>query len=207
MPALKLDLLATRLAPVVCIIAACACASTAGPLSAKENIAMTESAALKPALSAQQLHEKVLGLILSMRGPQDLSAQNIGERTGLQMKPYPEDPLKFYSVGTLPEDWYFSLVTQKPMPGTPHNALLLSTGHKGDGYSDRTPVCIGLEHYRSVLSATGFKESQRAPRLGTEYRFFRSEKVSVRVELQGRTKLYDEDLCVTRVFISGKPQG
>ncbi|MGO1071919.1 hypothetical protein [Lysobacter sp. CA199] len=168
---------------------------------------MTESAASKPALSAQQLHDKVLGLILSMRGPQDLSAQNIEGRTGLQMKPYPDDPLKFYSVGTLPGDWYFSLVTQKPIPGTPHNALLLNTGHKGDGYTDRTPACIGLEHYRSALSAAGFKESQRAPRLGTEYRFFRSEKVSVRVELQGRTKLYDEDLCVTRVFISGKPQG
>lgn len=168
---------------------------------------MAEPAASETALNAQQLHDKVLGLILSMRGPQDLSAQNIEARTGLQMKPYPDKPLKYYSVGTLPEDWYYSLVTIEPIPGTPYNALLLNTGHKGDGYTDRTPVCIGLEHYRSALAAAEFKESQRAPRLGTQYRFFRSGKVSVRVELQGRKTLYDEDLCVTRVFISGKPQG
>lgn len=168
---------------------------------------MTESAAPKTTLSAKQLNDKILALILSVNDARDLSPESIEQHTGLQVKPNPEDPYRFYSVGSLPEGWFFSLIGVKPDPGIPQHSVLLNMGHDGDGYADRTPVCIGLEHYRSALTAAGFKESQRAPRLGTEYRFFRSEKVSVRVELQGRTKLYDEDLCVSRVFISGKPQG
>ncbi|ALN55496.1 hypothetical protein GLE_0137 [Lysobacter enzymogenes] len=168
---------------------------------------MTESAAPKVSLSAQQLNDKLLALILSMDGPQDLTAQNIERRTGLKIEPNPEDPSGFFSTGSLPEGWFYSLISVEPVPGTPHHALLLNMGHAAEGYTDRTPVCVGLEHYRSALTSAGFKESQRPPRLGTEYRFFRSGKVNVRVELQGRTTRYDEDLCVSRVFVSGKPQG
>ncbi len=168
---------------------------------------MTEPAAATAGLSAQQLNDKILGLILSMDGPQDLTAQNIAQRTGLKVEPHPEDPSGFYSTGSLPAGWFYSLVSVEPVPGTPHHALLLNMGHPAEGYTDRTPVCVGLEHYRSALTSAGFKESQRPPRLGTEYRFFRSGKVNVRVELRGRTKRHDEDLCVSRVFISGSPQG
>lgn len=200
-------LLATRLAPLVCAFAVCACASTSGPLLAKENTTVTESAASKAALSAQQLNDKVLALILSVNDARDLSPENIERHTGLQVKPNPEEPYRFYSVGSLPDGWFFSLTGVKPDPGFPQHSVLLNMGHGGDGYTDRTPVCIGLEHYQSALTAAGFKASQRPPRLGTQYRFFRSEKVSVRVELQGRTKLHDEDLCVSRVFISARTQG
>ncbi|UJB19237.1 MULTISPECIES: hypothetical protein [Lysobacter] len=207
MPALKLDLLATRLAPVVCIVAACACASTAGPLSAKENTTMTESAPPKTTLSARQLNDKILALILSANDARDLSPEGIERHTGLQVNPNPEDPFRFYSVGALPDGWFFSLTGVKPDPGAPQHSVLLRMSHGGDGYTDRTPVCIGLAHYQSALTAAGFKASQRPPRLGTEYRFFRSDKVSVRVELQGQKTLYDKDLCVSRVFISAQPQG
>jgi hypothetical protein len=121
----------------------------------------------------------------------DLSAPNIEKRTGLSLRIDTEGPNSFRGVGTLTGAWRYSLSSVKPAPGTSPHSVLFSMGHSGDNHDDMTPVCVGLEHYQS----------------GTEYRFFRTEKVSVRVELRGKTKLYDEQLCVTRVFISAAPHG
>ncbi|WP_031370514.1 hypothetical protein [Lysobacter antibioticus] len=210
MPKLDSHLLATRLAPLVCVLAACACATTtAGPTSAQEKAAMTESAspAINDSLSAQQLHDRLLAWILSVNDARDLSVRDIEKHTGLSMRIDTEGPNSFRGVGALTGAWRYSLSSVKPAPGTSPHSVLFSMGHSGDNHDDMTPVCVGLEHYQSALTAAGFKASQRPPRLGTEYRFFRTEKVSVRVELRGKTKLYDEQLCVTRVFISAAPHG
>lgn len=211
MPKLDSHLLATRLAPLVCMLAACACASTtAGPTSVQEKPAMTESAspAINDSLSAQQLNDRILAWILSVNDARDLSGPNIEKHTGLNLGLDPETPNSFLGVGALPEGWRYSLASVKTVPGPSPHAVLFHMGRISDNYADMTPVCVSLEHYRSPLIAAGFKPSERAPRLGTEYRFFRTAKVSVRVELHGKTKRYDDQLCVSRVFVTAAaPQG
>ncbi|MGO1072549.1 hypothetical protein [Lysobacter sp. CA199] len=210
MPALKFDLLATRLAPLVCIVAACACASTAGSLSAKENTTMTESLpnASDETLSAQELNRKILAWVLSVRDARDLSGPSIEAHTGLSLKIDAGNPNSFRGVGALAEGWRYSLYSVKNVPGPSPHAVMFSMGHTTPDYADMTPVCVGLEHYQSALIAAGFKPSQTPPRLGTEYRFFRTDKVSARIDLNGKTKRYDEHLCVSRVFVTAAaPQG
>lgn len=210
MPKLNSHFLAKRLAPTVFVLAACACATTtAGPTSVREKAAVTEAASLtiNDSLSAQKLHDRILAWVLSVNDAGDLSARNIEKHTGLSLKIDTESPGSFRGVGALTGSWRYSLSSVKPTSGASPHSVLFSMGHSGDRYADMTPVCVGLERYQSTLIAAGFKASQRPPRLGTEYRFFRTEKVSVRVELRGRTKLYDPQLCVTRIFISAAPQG
>lgn len=170
---------------------------------------MTDSAppAFNDSLSAQQLNDKVLSWILSVNDAGDLTARNIEKHTGLSLKIDTDSPGSFRGVGALTGSWRYSLSSVKPTSGASPHSVLFSMGHSVDRYADMAPVCVGLERYQSTLTAAGFKASQRPPRLGTEYRFFRTEKVSVRVELRGRTKLYDPQLCVTRIFISAAPQG
>ena len=211
MPALNFDLLATRLVPVVCVLAACACATTAaGPSTAQEKPAMTEStpATANDSFNAQQLNDRVLAWILTVNDTRDLSTQSIEKHTGLDLRTDPEDPGRFRAVGALPEAWRFSLSSVKTVSGPSPHAVLLSMGRAGDSYADMTPVCVGLEHYQSALIAAGFKASERPRRGGTEYRLFRTEKVYVRIELHGKTAALDEQLCVSRVFVTAAaPQG
>lgn len=211
MPKLDSHLLATRLAPLVCVLAACACATTtAGPTSVQEKAAMTDSAspAINDSLSAQQLNDRILTWILSVNDARDLSGPNIEERTGLDLGLTPKSPNSFHVAGTLSEGWPYSLSSVKTTPGQEPHAVLLNMRRTGDGYADMTRVCVGLEHYQSPLIAAGFEASQRPRRGGTEYRIFRTAKIHVRVELQGKTTPLDEKLCVSRVFVAAvAPQG
>lgn len=205
-------LLATRLVPVLCLLAACACATTAtGPNSVQEKAGMKDSASpiVNDSLDAQQLNDRILAWILSVKDAGSLSAQSIEKRTGLSLKTTPENPNGFRGVGALPEGWRYSLSSVKTVPGPSPHAVLFDMGRVSDSYADMTPVCVSLEHYQAALIAAGFKASEgRSPRLGTQYRFFRTEKVSVRIELNGKTQRYDEQLCVSRVFVTAAaPQG
>jgi len=211
MPKLDSHLLATRLAPLVCVLAACACATTtAGPTSVQEKAAMTESAspAINDSLSAQQLNDRILAWILSVNDARDLSGPNIEKRTGLDLGTKLESPNIFRGVGALTEGWRYSLSSVNTEPGQRLHAVLFKMGRAGDRYADMTPVCVGLEHYQSPLIAAGFKMTEMPRRAGTEYRIFRNGKVYVRVELHGKTTPIDEKLCVYRVFVTAAaPQG
>lgn len=200
MPKLDSDLLEAKLASLVCVFAICACAAkTAGPTSAQGKAAINDS------LSAQQLHDRIRAWILSVNDARDLSEPNIEKRTGLDLGPDSEQPNGFRGVGALPEGWRYSLSSVKTVPGPSPHSVLFHMGRISESYADMTPVCVELEHYRSALIAAGFKPSQRPQRLGTEYRFFRTKKVSVRVETHGKTKRYDEQRCVSRLFVSAAP--
>ncbi|MGJ7903303.1 hypothetical protein [Lysobacter sp. 1R34A] len=165
---------------------------------------MTDSAppVINDSLSAQQLNDKVLGWILSVNDTRDLSGPNIEKRTGLDLGTKPETPNIFRGVGALPDGWRYSLSSVNNTPGQRLRAVLFKIGRAGDDYVDMTPVCVGLEHYRSALISAGFKASDIPRRAGTEYRIFRNGMVYVRVELHGKTTPIDEQLCVYRVFVT-----
>lgn len=211
MPKLDSHLLAKKLAPLVCVLATCACAAaTSGPTSVQGKAALTASGSpsINDSLSAQQLHGKILAWILSVNDARDLSGPNIEKHIGLDLGLTPETPNSFHVAGTLSEGWRYSLSSVKTTPGQEPHAVLLNMRRTGDGYADMTRVCVGLEHYQSPLIAAGFEASERPRRGGTEYRIFRTKKVHVRIELNGKTTPLDEQLCVSRVFVAAvAPQG
>jgi len=162
---------------------------------------MTEStpATANDMLDAQQLNERVLAWILSVRDARDLSAQNIEKHTGIKFKVDPEDPNGFYAVGALTGAWRYSLTSVNALPGSHPSRVHFDMGVSGDKDADMTPVCVGLDSYQHALTAAGFKLSQLPSRNGVEYRYFMNGKVGVRIHLRGKTKRYDEQLCVFRV--------
>lgn len=171
---------------------------------------MTASAprSINDSLSAQQLNDRVLAWILSVNDRRDLFGPNVEKHTGLDLGLAPETPEIFRGVGALPEGWRYSLSSFNDTHDRRLRAVLFDMGRISDSYADMTPVCVGLEHYRSALVAAGFEASERPRRGGTEYRIFRNGKVSVRIELHGKTTALDEQLCVSRVYVTAAaPQG
>lgn len=211
MPKLDSRFLATKLAAAVCLLAVSACATTtAGPTSVQEKAAMTESAsrAINDSLNAQQLNDRVLAWLLSVNDARDLFGPNVEKRTGLDLGVAPETPGIFRGVGELPEGWGYTLSSVNDKPSQKLHAVRFQMGRISDSYADMTPVCVSLEHYRSALAAAGFEMSERPRRGGTEYRVFKNGKVSVRIELHGKTAALDEQLCVSKVYVTAAaPQG
>ncbi|KQZ63589.1 MULTISPECIES: hypothetical protein [unclassified Lysobacter] len=196
---------AIRLTALACLLCVGACATTAaGPAAVQEKPAMTEStpATANDMLDAQQLNERVLAWILSVRDARDLSAQNIEKHTGIKFKVDPEDPNGFYAVGALTGAWRYSLTSIKALPGSHPGGVDFDMGVSGDNDADMTPVCIGLNSYQQALIAAGFRLSQLPAHVGVEYRRFRSDKASVLIYLRGKTKRYDEQLCVFRIVVN-----
>ena len=151
---------------------------------------------------AHQLNERMLAWILSVRDAEDLTARSIEDRTGLKIKTDPKDPNSFYAVGALANPWRYSLLSITPSPGQKSREVMFDMGVSGDQDADMTPICIGLDFYKEALVAAGFVPSSQPPRLGVERRYFKSEKARVLIHLRGKTRRYDEQLCVFKIFVN-----
>ena len=165
---------------------------------------MTEStpATANDSFDAHQLNERMLAWILSVRDAEDLSARSIEKHTGLKLKVDPRDPTGFYAVGALADPWRYSLLSITPSPGQKSREVMFDMGVSGDKDADMTPVCVGLDLYRDAFIAAGFVSSSLPPRLGVERRYFKSENARVLIHLRGKTKRYDEQLCVFKIFVN-----
>lgn len=152
--------------------------------------------------TAQELNERILAWILSVRDAEDLSARSIEKGAGLEIKAYPNDPAGFYAAGKLADPWRYSLSSITPSPGRKSREIMFNMYVPFDKEADMTPVCIGLDFYKEALIAAGFTPSSQPPRLGVERRHFRSEKARVLIHLRGKAKRYDEQLCVFKVYVN-----
>lgn len=165
---------------------------------------MTEAspAIINDRLSAHQFNERMLAWILSVRDAEDLSAQSIEKHTGLKIKVDPKNPTNFYAMGALADPWLYSLLRVTPSPGQTSREIMFNIYVPRDKEADMTPVCVGLDFYGEALISAGFTPSSQPPRLGVERRYFRSDRARVLIHLRGKTKRYDEQLCVFKIYVN-----
>lgn len=164
---------------------------------------MTEStrAGFNDTLDVNQLNERVLKWILSVRSAQDLTARSITKFTGLTFWFNPDNADHFVAVGKLVKPWDYTVQAMSTLPGPAPYPVRFEMGVTGDRNADMTPVCIGLDRYQQALTAAGYASSPLPPHGGVEFRYFNRDKVGIRVHLRGKTKRYDEQLCVFKVVI------
>ncbi|MGO1072337.1 hypothetical protein [Lysobacter sp. CA199] len=158
-------------------------------------------AAANDTLDVHQLNERVLAWVLSVRSDQDLTAQNIAKHTGLKFWFNPGNPNDFSASGKLVGPWVYALGSLETLPRSPPYPVSFEMWVPGNKDADRTEVCVGLDQYRQALTAAGYSASQHPPRAGVEYWYFKKDKARVGIYLRGKTKRYDEQLCVFKVIV------
>ncbi|MEJ2828371.1 MULTISPECIES: hypothetical protein [unclassified Lysobacter] len=149
-----------------------------------------------------QLNARVLTWILSVRNVNDLTAQSIATRTGLKFWFDPDNPHHFSASGKLVAPWVYVVESLSTRPGPPPHSIGFEMWVPGNKDADRTEVCIGLDHYKQPLTAAGFKSVRLVDSQSLEYWSFSNDKVAVKVHLRGKTKRYDDQLCVSKVIVS-----
>lgn len=155
------------------------------------------------ALSAQQLGDRVLTLIQSVRNAHDLSPQNIEKQTGLKIEVNPDNSSDYGIAGKLTEQWYYGLRSMSTAPGEAPNRVLFELNDQTHADADMSPVCVSFEHYNQTLTAAGFASRRLRNRVGTQdYWDFTRGDVGVTVYVRGKTRPQDEQVCVSMLIIN-----
>ncbi|ALN65209.1 hypothetical protein GLA29479_4372 [Lysobacter antibioticus] len=192
------------------------CATTPQPqASAKENAAMTTQSptlADSARLDAEQIGKRVLKLIDSIHGAQDLSPENIEKQTGIKVEIHSEDRTEYGFGGALTNAWSYSLTSVSYRQGEKPTRLDFRFLSQAQGAVDIAPICsMDFKDYSQALTSAGF-QAQTLPSgdgsdpgfgyRGAEPWSFVRGKVEVAVYIHGNQDPEQGRACISSLAIS-----
>lgn len=194
----------SRLPPASALLALAitACAHTADtPNAPGPSTAMTTTQALSP---AEDIGRRVLKLIDSIRGPEQIAPAHIEHVTGHKVETNPDDPNEYGFGGRIDDQWSYNLVSLTEANGTRPRRLMFSFEDQSRGLADMGPVCaLDVDDYSASLQAAGFsmRESRgRHERL--DYLEFTREGVTVQIHPRGENDANPTHLCVSQLIVN-----
>lgn len=193
-----------RAMPVLALgaaLSACAAPRPAGPaipsapISSKDT---TMNATTAPAaLAVDDLNQRVLRLIDSIRSRADLSPDHIQRLTGVDVEVNAEDPTIYGIAGPVDGQGRYSLVSSHTNAQGQVDSLLFSF----EPVSGPAP-CARVEDYRDALSQAGFSgQLMPAGHRGRESWYFTRDGVSVNVHVRDAQGAPVPGPCVASVVI------
>ncbi|WP_147455539.1 hypothetical protein [Solilutibacter pythonis] len=165
---------------------------------------MTTTVPTESALQdAKALGKRVLALIESARGIDDLAPENVEKRTGLRMRLSPGNANEYGVTGKLSDVWYYGLRSMSSVPGQKPNRLLFEFNDQTHAGADMTPVCVSFDEYHQALVAAGFSATRLRNRVDTrDYWEFTRGDVGVTVYPRGKRAPGDAQTCVSMLIIN-----
>lgn len=151
---------------------------------------------------ARDIGDRLLALIDSIRGPDDLARTHVERATGLTLS-VEADTVYLYGVrGTVADGWSYRLgATAGEDDGV---ESLLFTFHHADGDgADMTAICDpDFDAYRTALQDKGFDvKAVPGDRGSTRFWEFARDGVTVRIRTIGESRARPEHACVSSISI------
>lgn len=111
-----------------------------------------------PTLTSQEIAQRMIRLITSLHGIEDISPQAIERQTGIPVKRDPKDPHEYGFQGPIEGPWEYELVAIPDKPGTQARRLrFMFVDYSNSDSTPLGPVCSPSYHeYRDALVAEGF---------------------------------------------------
>jgi len=156
-------------------------------------------------LTADDIGRRVLALIDSIRGAQDIAPATIEKATGLKVDIWSDDQSKYGVNGRIDGDWHFGLRSMPAQtPGARPNALLFAISDGNDDGADPGPACLKFADYSRALSEAGFAGKPVSGYRGVDsWRFTRGE-VAVTAYVFGEGDPQAPGACVSQLIISAQ---
>lgn len=185
------------------------CALTASCAShVEDNTMQTTSETSAAVMSSEAIGAKLLRLIDSIRGRQDLAPTRIEEVMGLTLSPESGTVYLHGTRGQITQDWSFRLGTLASGADGADSLLFSINNADGDG-ADRTAVCQpDFDAYKSALQASGFSPAPVPGERGsTRFWEFTRDQVTVRIQTIGESAAKPEHACVSTISVSTSSAG
>jgi hypothetical protein len=165
----------------------------------------TTATAAKAVANAADISRRMLTLIDSIHGPEQIDATHIERVTGIKVEVDDEDPNRYGFSGDLGGVWDYSLVSLTEIDGSrPHRLMFSFDDASPDRNGDMGDVCdIDLAGYDSALTGAGFvAEPIRGHHGEVEYWEYRRGEVSLQVHARGESDELAEHACVSMIVIN-----
>ncbi len=174
--------------------------ATASHAGAKEP-PMTVTDAV-PTASAEDIGNRILRLIDSLKGPSDLNPAHVERATGIRVQTDPENSLRWGFGGPVDAQWNYDLGTITTADGKSVEGLLFAF-EPSEGEPDPAPVCTpDFDHYRHALEQAGFSAQPVRGRFGTVDSWnFERDAVSVHAYLRRNPGSRERLPCLHQMII------
>lgn len=151
-------------------------------------------------LTAQSLSDRVLALIQTVRGIDDLSPDRLREITGLPIAVHSAN--EYGANGPVSGVWYYGLRAMSPDASDKPNRVLFQFSDQSDSDADMSPVCVPFETFAQALTSAGFSSKTLRNRRNTQdYWEFARDNVGATVYVRGKLDPADTQACVSMVII------
>jgi hypothetical protein len=155
--------------------------------------------------TAEEIAQRMLKLIDSIHGPQQIDAGHIEQVTGFKVASNPNNPHQYGFSGKLSEDWAYSLVSLTETSGGKPSRLMFSFEDRSeDENADMAPVCaLDFQGYSKALTDAGFQPiPARGHHNEIEYWDFNRDQVRVQVYTRGESDAKADHACVSMLIIN-----
>ncbi len=194
----------SRLPPASALLALAitACAHTADTSTPPgPSTAMTTSQALSP---AEDIGRRVLALIDSIHGPEQIAPGHIAQVTGHKVETNPDDPNEYGFGGQIGDQWSYNLVSLTEANGGAPRRLMFSFEERTRGRADMGPVCVlDADDYAASLKAAGFSMREvRGRHERLDHLEFTRGGVTVQLHPRGENDADPTHLCVSQLIVN-----
>jgi hypothetical protein len=160
---------------------------------------------LSASVSAEDIGRRVLALIDSIRGPEQIDAAHIQRVTGQTVEFNDADPNQYGFGGNLDGDWTYNLVSLTELDDSrPHRLMFSFDDGSDDGNADMGPICtMDYAAYDRALTAAGFTAAPMRGRHGQiEYWEYQRGPVSLQVYVRGENDAKADHTCVSMIIVN-----
>ncbi len=155
--------------------------------------------------NAAEVSQRVLSLIDSVHGPEQVEPSHIERVTGFKVAVSATNPQQYGFSGELTADWGYSLVSLTELDGSrPHRLMFSFEDGSADGNADMAPICdMDFADYDKALTGAGFaSEAARGHHGEIEYWQYHRGDVSVLVHTRGESDARADRACVSMIVIN-----
>lgn len=150
-------------------------------------------------VSAEDIGQRVLKLIGSLRSAGDLSPERIQQETGLRVEINANDRNVYGFSGDINDQWSYSLVTTPDRQDTPPRSLRFSFDADSHGDVDPAPICKPtFDEYTRALKALGFEGVPMRAYPGSDGWHFNRGDINVMAYARGG----DHGGCLSKLIVS-----
>jgi len=156
------------------------------------------------ATTAAEIGERVLKLIDSIHGVDDIAPTHIEKITGMKVDFNPDDRNEYGFGGKLTDVWSYNLLTLTESGGGQPNRLMFSFDDQSHADADMAPICaLDFDDYSKALTAAGFASSPAPGEHGSVlYWDFARGGVSVNVYVRAESAAKPKHSCVSSIVIN-----
>lgn len=155
--------------------------------------------------NAAEIGRRVLQLIDTIHGPEQVDAAHIERVTGIKVEFNDDNPQQYGFGGQLSPDWTYNLVSLTEVDGSkPHRLLFSLDDQSADTNADMAPIApLDFDACDQALSSAGYAGTPALGRRGqVEFWEYQRGDVSLQVHVRGESDAKAEHACVSMIVIN-----